>query len=121
VLDLDAIAEPETKYERPDLDTEYEAPTSETEIVIAVAWAKSLGLERVGANDDFFELGGDSLLAIQFMGELNSTFKVDIGVQTLFDAPTVAGLAREVEIRKVLVANPQPDGDSDEEREEFVL
>jgi acyl-CoA synthetase (AMP-forming)/AMP-acid ligase II/acyl carrier protein len=59
--------------------------------------AQLLGLERVGYTENFFELGGHSLFAAQLIGQIRDTFGIDIMLHTIFAAPSVAGLAAEVE------------------------
>ena len=108
-------------HPRPDLDTPYVAPKDEIERAIAAAWAGALGLDCVGVDDNYFELGGDSLMAIQLMTSLSRTLEVEIGGNVLFAASTVAALALEVGILKISSAGPPPGGDSDEDREEFTL
>lgn len=71
-------------------------PCSRTEKEVAGIWAEVLGLEEVGVDDDFFELGGSSLRAARVMRRLNSRFAVDLPVRTLFERPTVAGLALSI-------------------------
>jgi len=83
-------------HERPALDTEFVAPRNEQEQKIAEAWQIVLGLERIGVFDDFFDLGGDSLIAVQLMGRLRAVLGVDVGVQALFDAPTIAALGDQL-------------------------
>lgn len=56
-----------------------------------------LGQERIGLTDDFFLLGGHSLLGAQLIARLRETFRVELALRTVFDSPTVAALAEEIE------------------------
>ncbi len=71
----------------------YVAPRTDAERAVALIWAETLGAERVGAEDDFFELGGDSILSIRVTARLRETFGVEISPRAVFTHPTVAGLA----------------------------
>jgi len=64
---------------------------------LAAIWARALGVGRVGREDDFFELGGHSLLAVRLCSAIEDEFKVSLPVATLFRAPTVALLAKELQ------------------------
>ena len=64
---------------------------------IADIWQSRLGVAQIGIHDNFFELGGHSLLAIQVASRLREIFDVDLAVNVIFEAPTVAGLAEQVE------------------------
>jgi len=68
-------------------------PRTETERTVAAVLAATLGLQRVGADGNFFELGGDSILSIRFTSALREALGVDVSPRTVFDHPTVAGLA----------------------------
>ncbi len=73
------------------------APRGPVEEMLAEIWSDLLGVERIGAHQGFFELGGHSLLAMRVASRMRQAFGVDLPLRRLFEAPTVAGLAREVE------------------------
>ncbi|HZI18010.1 MAG TPA: amino acid adenylation domain-containing protein [Pyrinomonadaceae bacterium] len=73
--------------------TEYVAPRTETEKSIAEVWREVLKVERVGVNDNFFDLGGHSLLLVQLLRRLQGALKRELTVVDLFRHPTVAALA----------------------------
>jgi amino acid adenylation domain-containing protein len=85
-----------SSYARPELGSAYAAPRDATEEAVAAIWQGLLGIERVGVHDNFFDLGGHSLLATQVMSRVRETLSVDVPLETLFDAPTVAGLAARI-------------------------
>jgi amino acid adenylation domain-containing protein len=68
-------------------------PRTAVEEVIAAAWSTTLGVPRVGVEDNFFDLGGHSLLATRLMSQIHDVFHVDLPMRVLFEAPTVAGMA----------------------------
>jgi amino acid adenylation domain-containing protein len=100
-LDRNRLPQPDaTAY----VARDHEAPEGETEQRLARIWAELLQLERVGARDNFFELGGDSFAALRLMARMRSVFGVQVGLATLFAAPTLRQLAR-----RVTKADKQPD------------
>ncbi|MCP4663525.1 MAG: amino acid adenylation domain-containing protein, partial [bacterium] len=88
-----------SKSRRPELSQPYAAPRSEAEEVIAEIWQALLGVDPVGIHDNFLELGGDSLLGVQLISRLRRSFRAQLSVQHIFEAPTVAGLAALVASR----------------------
>ncbi|RLK61737.1 non-ribosomal peptide synthase protein (TIGR01720 family)/amino acid adenylation domain-containing protein [Actinokineospora cianjurensis] len=76
--------------------TAHVEPRTEAERVVAAAWADVLGVPEVGAEDNFFALGGDSILSIQVVSRLRAAFGTQISPRAVFDHPTVAALARAV-------------------------
>ncbi|MFG3297142.1 amino acid adenylation domain-containing protein, partial [Streptomyces sp. NPDC048179] len=78
-------------------------PSTPVEEELCGLFAEVLGLERVGAEEGFFELGGDSLLVMRLIARIRSVFEVSVGVREVFAEPTVAGVARLVEAAGVSV------------------
>ncbi|HEX3126712.1 MAG TPA: SDR family NAD(P)-dependent oxidoreductase, partial [Thermoanaerobaculia bacterium] len=96
-----ALRSPEKKaggslYSRPSLQTAYVPVSSDTERTIARVWQEILGIDRVGVHDNYFDLGGTSLNAIQVVAELQKELDVEIHPVALFEAPTVAELAKRL-------------------------
>jgi amino acid adenylation domain-containing protein len=90
-------------------------PRTPVEAGVAAIWSEVLGVEEIGVHDSFFDLGGHSLLAAQAASRLRRAFQVDLPLRTLFEAPTVAGLAGWIEgasgrARPPLVPLPRPAG-----------
>lgn len=80
-------------FERPQLDTEFVGPRDEVEDVLVEFWQELLGVDRVGIHDDFFELGGYSLIAVRLFAKVKKRFKLEFPLSVLFEAPTVERLA----------------------------
>ena len=78
-------------------ETAYVAPRTPVEEILAAIWSEVLGIERVGVDHDFFELGGHSLVATQAVSRIGETFQIELPLRSIFQAPTVAALAAEVE------------------------
>jgi acyl carrier protein len=76
---------------------EYVAPRNPTEEALAAVWAEVLGIERVGANDNFFDLGGHSLLLVQLHSRLKERLAPELTVADLFGVRTLADLARQLD------------------------
>ena len=84
----------------------FRAPATPIEKTIAEVFAEVLGLERVGLDDDFFALGGDSLIAIRVTSRLQSALGRDVPVRYLFDAPTVGALGDYLDRNQGVAARP---------------
>ncbi|BCO83874.1 hypothetical protein MINTM011_22090 [Mycobacterium paraintracellulare] len=90
---LDTRALPAPEYCEGD---RYRAPATPTEEIVAGIYAQVLGLERVGVDDSFFDLGGDSLSAMRVIAAINKSLDAGLAVRTLFHAPSVRSLSREL-------------------------
>ncbi|HTC94926.1 MAG TPA: amino acid adenylation domain-containing protein, partial [Terriglobales bacterium] len=93
---VDRKALPSPDAARPDLETQYIAPGNDAEKTIATIWQEALQVEKVGLHDNFFDLGGDSLLVTQVYGRLRNMFEGKLSIIDLFKYPTVSALAKYV-------------------------
>jgi acyl carrier protein len=115
-IDRQALAAIE--IEAPERTTDYVAPRTETERSLAAIWGELLGLEQVGVDDDVFDLGAHSLLAMKALTRIREAFGVNLVLRNLFEQPSVAQLAPLIDGLASLAAPPARRGG---EREEFVL
>ncbi|MDQ0416437.1 amino acid adenylation domain-containing protein/non-ribosomal peptide synthase protein (TIGR01720 family) [Croceifilum oryzae] len=85
----------------PDLSTfgseSYVAPTTETEIRLVSIWREVLGMERIGIEDHFFDLGGHSLKGMTLVSKVQKEFEVDFGLQEVFQAPILKEMAQRIQ------------------------
>jgi amino acid adenylation domain-containing protein len=89
----DRRALPDSGKIRPDIDTPYKAPQTAVEKFLAQSWADILSLDEVGVHDNFFDLGGHSLAAMRIISLIIRQFDLEISMQCLLAAPTIAELA----------------------------
>ena len=92
---------------RPHIETCYVVPRNPIESLLAEIWAEVLELDRVGVEDNFLELGGDSLLAGLLISRAIPAFQVDMPLSDLFEAPTVAQMALIIAQRKAYKLDPE--------------
>ena len=97
---VDRQALPDPGQARLTESADFVPPRGPVEEMVASGWGSLLGVERVGAHDNFFDLGGHSLLATQVVSRLREAFGVEIPLRALFESPTVAGLAAQIESMK---------------------
>lgn len=98
-IDRRAFPTPDTS--KPDLSASFVTPRNSVEETLAGIWADLLKLERVSMHDSFFHLGGHSLLAIRAIARVRQAFGIALSLRALFENPTVAGLAAQVDLLKV--------------------
>jgi acyl carrier protein len=94
---IDRKALPAPDLHRPEQKQTHVAPRTPMEETLAGIWANVLRLERVGIFDDFFALGGHSLLATQVVARLRPLLGVEVPLRALFEANTIADLAKVIE------------------------
>lgn len=90
-IDVDAIPTP--TFNREILGSTYKAPKGSEEIRLARIWGSLLGITDIGSDDDFFVLGGDSLMAVEMFAKIRAEFDRDLPLGSLAASPTIAGLA----------------------------
>jgi len=89
---------PNPDNERPELEVAYTPPQSETELIISRIWQEVLQVDKVGINDNFFDLGGHSLLMIRVNGKLSEAFHIELPIIELFKYPTIRSLAEHLSL-----------------------
>ncbi|HEV2855902.1 MAG TPA: amino acid adenylation domain-containing protein [Thermoanaerobaculia bacterium] len=96
---LDRRALPDPGPERPALEQAYTGPRTASERLLAGIWQDVLGLDQVGVHDSFFEVGGDSMLALRVLRRLRDHGVTDVVMVDLFQYPTIAALAERIDDR----------------------
>jgi acyl carrier protein len=91
--DPDQLVPSVTQHDRPNLASQFRSPADDLQSAIAGAWQDVLGIEPIGIEDDFFDMGGDSLMAARTTARLSELFPVEVPVSAMFQAPTVRALA----------------------------
>jgi amino acid adenylation domain-containing protein len=102
---IDRRALPDPPSDRPAVGAPFREPAAGDEAAVARAFAEALGLGRVGADDDFFELGGDSLSAVAALADASDALGVELSAADLLESPAPAGLAARA--RDVDRADPE--------------
>jgi len=91
---LDRLSLPAPLENRSQTETAYLAPRNELERMVAKIWQETLQLDQVGVHDNFFDLGGHSLLMLRIQGKVRSVFNRDLSIVEMFRYPTVSSLAQ---------------------------
>jgi acyl transferase domain-containing protein len=100
------LDKPQAMPNHPPTGTAHSTSGNETEQKLAGLWASLFGISGIGIHDDFFDLGGHSLLGTQLMSKVRASFEVDLPVRALFEAPTVAALAQRIALAQQQQAAP---------------
>ena len=83
-----------TKFGRPDLDSDYKEPSDDIERTLVGLWEGLLGVAGLGVRDNFFDLGGHSLIAVRLFTMIKKAYKADFPISVLFEAPTIEGCSQ---------------------------
>lgn len=86
----------EYKSERPSISSNFEAPKNEMEVRMSELWQKLFGISDIGINDDFFELGGDSLRATTMINRVYKEFGEEVSLKSFFANPTINGILESI-------------------------
>ncbi|UCH96001.1 MAG: polyketide synthase dehydratase domain-containing protein, partial [Candidatus Aminicenantes bacterium] len=98
VQGLKDTASPTAVHSRPDISVQYIAPFNVTQEKLANIWQHLLGIEQVGIEDDFFELGGDSLKATAMISKIKQEFNTDISLREIFNSPQIKDLSKHLDV-----------------------
>nr|WSW43260.1 non-ribosomal peptide synthetase [Streptomyces sp. NBC_01001] len=102
--------------ERPEVNAAFRPATTAVEIALASVWSDLLGISEVGVDDDFFELGGYSLLGMQITAEITAVYKVGVTPRRFYENATIAGLAQAIEDLMAAAPTSEADGQTGEDR-----
>ncbi len=122
-LDLDALiaqagqnddddGEDGQKFSRPQLDSDFVKPEGAIEERLAGFWQDLLGVDQIGAEDSFFDLGGHSLIAVRLFAQIRKAFAVDFPISVLFEAPTIRKCAELIAARGVTIEGEEAPADA---------
>jgi acyl carrier protein len=108
---VDRRALPATSGRQRGWEVVYVAPETDVERAIAAIWQEVLRVGKVGINDNFFQLGGQSILAIQIIQRINQIFQVNLPMRVIFDEPTIVGLS--VLVEEILIGRLEAKSESE--------
>jgi amino acid adenylation domain-containing protein len=117
---IDRSALPEPTAENIQSAQAFVAPSTETEKTLTALWCDLLKIESIGRHDNFFDLGGESLLVMRAVSRMRKTFDVDVQLRNLFERPTLAELAEVIDGMR-WAANSRGGSPSEGPREEIEL
>ena len=101
-------------HARPALTTTYVPPRSELENTVLQIWQQALGINQLGIHDNFFDLGGNSLIGLRMINTVKKTLQIELPIMALFEGPTISSLCQRIEQKQFVV----PDFDEVQERGE---
>ena len=104
---IDRASLPAPSGERPKLDVPYVPASTDIEKELAKIWCDVLGVDRIGIHDNFFDLGGHSLMVIQLMSRVRKSFQIELPLRDVFGAPTIKEIADMLEARILAKASSE--------------
>ena len=110
---VDRKALPNPTEKRPEIDATYVEPDTGLDRRLAALWAQTLNIERIGIKDNFFDLGGASILAVQTVAKISDAFGVTFPVSGFFEHPTIAGQSIILEELLVLQLEEMTDAEAE--------
>jgi acyl carrier protein len=117
-VDRNALPSPDTTLSA-SLKKEYVAPRTPTEEQLVQLWAEVLKVTPISINDDFFDLGGDSLLAIRFITQVGESLDINLSLRDLYEVSTLSQLAERIETLRL--AAQHKEGLSGDSMEGYVV
>jgi len=103
---IDRSALPEPEGLRPELDVAFVAPRTQVEMELAKIWREFLHIEQIGIYDNFFQLGGHSLLLTQLVSRIGDVFHVEVSLASVFKNPTIAQMVTVIATKQAQQAAP---------------
>ncbi|MBK7297692.1 MAG: AMP-binding protein [Flavobacteriales bacterium] len=113
-VDKRALPVPELRSQT--MHAQYVAPRDPQETALAVIWGKLLGVKRIGVHDNFFDVGGHSLIGIQLLAQVEERFGISLALNSLFQAPTISLFSKLLgsagtNVKWTSLSAIQPEGD----------
>jgi acyl carrier protein len=105
---IDRRALPPPAHDSSPSRREFTAPQTETEKALAAIWSELLKVENIDIDEDFFDLGGHSLMAMKLVLRISDVFGVDLPLSSLFERPTISGVAAAIDALAWVAAAPSP-------------
>ena len=102
-LFLEEAEEAYTSKERPPMSVPFVAPTSETEKKLCEIWCSFLDMDQIGVEDDFFELGGDSLKALSLLQVISKSFETEVLIQDFYGKANIKAVAAEIDLARRII------------------
>lgn len=104
--DIDSNNQAENRF---DFEAAYAPPETPTEMELEALWRSLFGYDKIGVNDDFFELGGDSLKAITLLRRIHKSFDIEVNLNDFFNKSNIRALSEEIDLAKEIKGLNKPE------------